>query len=70
VQTSIALLIPMKQITVVLQQDFKTVGLVVSDSAEDRCATKLVWSLYQIVIYAEFAQDLRHLVMTVGNCLV
>jgi hypothetical protein len=60
----------MKQVAVVLEQDLEALFLIVANSAEQRCASVLVWLLQQVGCVAKLAQDLGKLLVPVHDRLV
>jgi hypothetical protein len=70
VQASVALLIPMKQVTVILEQDLQAVRLIVPDRTKQRCTAVLISALDQVLIHTKLAKNLSHLVVAIRDGLV
>jgi hypothetical protein len=70
VQASVALLIPMKQVAVILEQDLQAVRLIVPDRTKQRCTAVLISALDQVLIHTKLAKNLSHLVVAIGDGLV
>ena len=69
-QASVALLIPMKQVAVILEQDLQAVRLIVPDRTKQRCTAVLISALDQVLIHTKLAKNLSHLVVAIGDGLV